>query len=618
MQCANFAALAGIPQGEAAARITAAMPRPPNPRNEVEAAVAKAYAESVTRDATATDGLLDWDSPIGRDSPQKVASPSGAQVSFYASKTDRTGAPMPLAEILEGIKGGDWAAQVEPVREAVEAGNDAAKEEAKGRLPAFTPSGAFSVRRKDGLSSHSGMIVADIDGLPTEAEAVKVRDTLARDVHVHAAFISPSGRGVKALVRVDPCADAGEHEAAFAALGAHFSSRHGIALDTSGKDVSRLCFVSHDPGAFIRKRKALPFMWRTPEVKTAGGLEIEEVADFIEQDPPMLDPIIEGVFEPGDKIELVAPSKQRKSFFLLDLLFHVAIGRDWLGFKIPKRWRVLYVNLELKHDWIHRRIHRNAKAYGINADEVRGWLRVINARGKGQLVREQLADIARREKLDMVAVDPRYKLHKPGESENLSEGLAGIFQMLDDVAETGAAVLVVHHDGKGDQSEKSVADRGSGSGSAARDVDAKFVLSPQAHEPDIASVIETMCRNYPPLEPFCARWVDHKFTPAPDLPPIKLGPDERKKIAKAKYAMTDEAAFDVLGDNTETATKLRALLRKKGASKDEANDHITCLLTSGCWEEWQAPIKNGAKFIGPPSAVKRRKAEVTDQIQRKR
>ena len=195
--------------------------------------------------------------------------PQPAGVSFYSSKHDRTGRTMPLEEILDGIKGGRWAGLVEPVRAAVEAGDDGAKDLAKGRLPAFIPSGLFSTRSKAGLTAHSGLIVADVDKLPTAEHAASLRDALAQDSHVQSAFISPSGRGVKALIAVEPVADALEHSEAFAKLAQHFVDQYGVDLDQSGKDVSRLCFVSHDAGAFIRTGTAARFKWREPVAAVA-------------------------------------------------------------------------------------------------------------------------------------------------------------------------------------------------------------------------------------------------------------------------------------------------------------------------------------------------------------
>lgn len=270
------------------------------------------------------------------------------------------------------------------------------------------------------------------------------------------------------------------------------------------------------------------------------GLTFENAADYIEAAPPPLDPIIENAFERGDKVELVGGSKQRKSFFLIDLLFHLAVGRDWLGFRIPKRRRVVYVNLELKRDWIHRRIHRTARAYGMTAEDVRGYFRIINARGKGGIVRDHLAAFVRGEDADLVALDPRYKLMRPGESEDKGDGLAGILAMMDDIAEGGSAVLVVHHDSKGDQAGKSVADRGGGSGWAARDVDCKFILTAQRDEPDAAAIVESLRRNYAPVEPFAVRWENHRFEMAEDLAAVPFGAEERRRVGKVKAKPTIE------------------------------------------------------------------------------
>lgn len=343
----------------------------------------------------------------------------------------------------------------------------------------------------------------------------------------------------------------------------------------------------------------------------AGGLKFVEAADLIETEPPILDPIISEAFERGDKVELIGGSKQRKSFFLIDLCFHLALGRDWLGFKIPKRRRVVYVNLELKDAWIHRRIHRNAKAYSIAAGEVRGYFRIINARGKGGIVRKNLAATMRREDgVDLVFVDPRYKLMLPGESENQGEGVGGILAMMDDIAEAGPAAGVVHHDSKGDQSEKSVADRGGGSGWAGRDVDFKFTLSPQRDEPDNAAVVESMRRNYAPVEPFCIRWKNHRFELAPDLAPVKFGVEERRrqKKVKSKPTITDceshilAVAVEPMGRNELIGHTQQ---RMPQAARQTIRDCVdSCLRRGKLAQTPRTGNKNGAVKYGTPEAIK--------------
>jgi hypothetical protein len=113
-------------------------------------------------------------------------------------------------------------------------------------LPVFTPSGTFSRRDKAGLKSPSGVIIADVDHLRSkDINPEELRDRIAKDPHVVMACISPSGDGVKALVRVVP--DAALHDAYFRQVTEYFRKTYGVEIDPSGKDVSRAFFATHDP-----------------------------------------------------------------------------------------------------------------------------------------------------------------------------------------------------------------------------------------------------------------------------------------------------------------------------------------------------------------------------------
>ena len=194
----------------------------------------------------------------------------------------------------------------------------------------------------------------------------------------------------------------------------------------------------------------------------ADGLVVVDAADYAANDPPPLDPIVEGAFERGDKGELVAGSKERKTYWLQQFFICLSTGRDFLNFKIPKRRRAVWVNMELKSDWGWRRIHKLAKTMGIQPEEMRGWFKIINARGKGKEVRASIDKLAAKIGADVVGLDPRYKLHLPGEAENAGEGVAGILDLIDRIAEAGPAVLTVHHDAKGEPKHSTLVSRGSG------------------------------------------------------------------------------------------------------------------------------------------------------------
>lgn len=236
-----------------------------------------------------------------------------------------------------------------------------------------------------------------------------------------------------------------------------------------------------------------------------GQVIVESIADFLNDPPPPLDCIVEELFGAGEKGEIIAPSKARKSFFAIDLAVHIAAGRDWLGFKIPRPRRVLLFNLEISRDWMKRRFYRRLSAYGINPEEIRDTLSIVNARSRGQIVRTHAVGLVKRANAEVVIVDPRYKLLLPSESENTGEGVQGVLDLQDRIAEAGAAAIFVGHDAKGTAGDRDDRDRGAGSGWTGRDCDFRLVLSPHADDPQDAVVLSIVRRNFPPFEPVSLR-----------------------------------------------------------------------------------------------------------------
>ena len=133
------------------------------------------------------------------------------------------------------------------------------------RLPYVTPCGTFSYRNSQSLVQPSGLIVLDVDGLDSTKEAEELRTALFYDPFLNPAlaFISPSGRGVKAFVPYQfPATDdvkkfVSEH--IYWAMN-YMQCTYGDGnpksdkgIDTSGKDLVRACFLSHDADALMRQ-----------------------------------------------------------------------------------------------------------------------------------------------------------------------------------------------------------------------------------------------------------------------------------------------------------------------------------------------------------------------------
>ncbi len=113
--------------------------------------------------------------------------------------------------------------------------------ELKKNLPSVCFSGKFGKNRTDSeLIAHSGMIVLDFDNVENFNDK---KNSLMQFPYVHAAWVSPSGNGVKALIKI---ADGKKHREHFQALQDIFTD-----ADKSGINPSRVCYESYDPEILI-------------------------------------------------------------------------------------------------------------------------------------------------------------------------------------------------------------------------------------------------------------------------------------------------------------------------------------------------------------------------------
>lgn len=62
-------------------------------------------------------------------------------------------------------------------------------------------------------------------------------------------FRSPSGDGLKWIIPID--VTQATHGNFFAAVANYILQTYGVEVDKSGRDISRACFLPHDPQAFI-------------------------------------------------------------------------------------------------------------------------------------------------------------------------------------------------------------------------------------------------------------------------------------------------------------------------------------------------------------------------------
>lgn len=119
------------------------------------------------------------------------------------------------------------------------------------QLDYVTPSGEFAKRSAHDLIRHSGLICLDFDHIPERIDSIKEKLSSDATFPTILAFTSPSGDGLKVILYLNVNMD--NHGDMFRALTRYFDREYGIHADQSGKDVSRACFLCHDPSAIYRE-----------------------------------------------------------------------------------------------------------------------------------------------------------------------------------------------------------------------------------------------------------------------------------------------------------------------------------------------------------------------------
>ena len=134
------------------------------------------------------------------------------------------------------------------------------RQELKKQLPAICFSGTFNKRTDASLIQHSGLICLDFDGYLKSKELLQDKESLSKNKYVFSVFISPSGNGLKVLVKIP--ADAENHTNYFNSLEKYFNSPY---FDKTSKNISRVCYESYDPLLHINENSSIWDLIEEPE-----------------------------------------------------------------------------------------------------------------------------------------------------------------------------------------------------------------------------------------------------------------------------------------------------------------------------------------------------------------
>lgn len=236
------------------------------------------------------------------------------KVSFYKDSSDSTGQEVDFKKITSAIKTGKYAGLIKDIRSTKDVKD---RDALKRSLPSFTAAGVFyPTRGLYNCTEPSGLMILDVDDkVVINKRKVKqysfveeIWHDVATDIHTHAAFISPGGNGMKIITKIgkvqivdgDGQVSEGDvhtfperivdiYRAAFEKIRLHYAFTYGITLDRSGKNVNRICYMSHDSDIVLRSSyKLIDILIEPPkeyvrqegteEVRDASALECMEFA----------------------------------------------------------------------------------------------------------------------------------------------------------------------------------------------------------------------------------------------------------------------------------------------------------------------------------------------------
>ncbi len=215
-------------------------------------------------------------------------------ISTYRHVHDNKGMPTALKNVVNAIRGGRCKSKITEIRDAIAEGNKDRAAGIKKTLPAAIFSGVFGKRAASGLDvqTYTGIITLDIDGKNSDGIDQVTEDNyhdlvteIISDSHTLCCFKSPSGNGIKVLCKTHSTHNG--HLRSFNHIKSYYEEVLGLEIDPSGKDVSRLCFLSDDEDIYFNE-KAIPFEIpvedpnkRREQIRMTDGQKISDDIDHI-------------------------------------------------------------------------------------------------------------------------------------------------------------------------------------------------------------------------------------------------------------------------------------------------------------------------------------------------
>lgn len=212
-------------------------------------------ADDTSETGHLTTDIVAEKTAVGSES-YTVAELLRCEVSLFSSVYGREARRYPLGGVLKSFASRRYARKIREARAYLRDGDPDMYKACKSMLPVVAFCGVFEGgHSKAHLVKYNHIVVIDIDHLD-DATLPTVTAQLQQDEYVFAFWLSPSGEGMKALVRIGMVTIGQQiddhHHLAFRLLTDYFKTTYGIDIDQSGSDYSRLCYACWDENLRIK------------------------------------------------------------------------------------------------------------------------------------------------------------------------------------------------------------------------------------------------------------------------------------------------------------------------------------------------------------------------------
>ena len=150
-----------------------------------------------------------------------------------------------LTKIVNRIKLGKSKDLIERIRTEQD---KELRDKLKQQLPCILFAGEFTERRGNALVKASGLMCLDFDKYESPEAMLRHRELLEQNPHFVLVFTSPSGQGLKGVIRISQSVTKDTFPKIFKAFKKEFDFEY---WDGSSCNIDRVCFESYDPDIFV-------------------------------------------------------------------------------------------------------------------------------------------------------------------------------------------------------------------------------------------------------------------------------------------------------------------------------------------------------------------------------